>query len=319
MRDALPDPHAEERYLVSTQRLARQLDLRTLELFLSVVETGSFTEAAVREHLVVSAVSRRIAALERLVGAKLVERRRGGVAITSAGRELALRASEVELVLSRLLDGLEAHRKGLRGEVRLYASTSALLDRLPASIASFLDVYPEVNVHLKECDSFHVMRGVRDGHAHIGIYSSYARGPRLRAYPYFDNQLVIVTSAKHPLAKSKAVSFDEALRYDFVSLQDGDALSSLLGHLQTFAQRRSKTMRIRIKAASMGTSCRLIEAGVGIAVLPATTARLFAGCLDISTTRLRDSWASIHTVVGCRNEEALPPAARRLFDHLRSH
>lgn len=305
--------------MVSTQRLARQLDLRTLELFLAVVETGSFTEAAIREHLVVSAVSRRIASLERLVGAKLVERRRGGVAITSAGRELAVRASEVELVLARLLDGLEAHRRGLRGEVRLYANTSALLDRLPASIASFLDAYPEVNIQLKECDSFHVIRGVRDGHAHIGIYSSYARGPRLQAYPYFDNQLVIVTSVHHPLAKSRVVSFDEALRYDFVSLQDGDAFSSLLGHLQTFAQRRSRSMRIRIKAASMAASCKLIEAGVGIAILPATTARLFAGVLHISTVKLRDSWASIHTVVGCRNENALPPAARRMFEHLRDN
>jgi DNA-binding transcriptional LysR family regulator len=304
--------------LFSTKRLATQLDLRTLQVFLTVAEMGSFTEAAVREHLVVSAISRRIANLERLVGAKLVERRRDGVALTSAGRELADRARQMWLVLAQMQEGIDAHQSGLRGEVQLYSSTSALLDKLPARVASFMNSHPEVDVQLRECDSTHVVRCIRDGRAHLGVYSSYVDAAGLQAFPYFQNRLVVVASTKHPIAKKAAVRFEDTLKYDYVGVQDGDTFNALIVHIQKISRGFSTRMRIRIKAASMGASCRMVEAGIGIAILPATTARFFAEALDIATIELRDAWASIRTDIGCRDQDELPPAARKLFEHLRT-
>jgi len=304
--------------LLSTKRLATQLDLRTLHVFLTVAETGSFTEAALREHLVVSAISRRIANLERLLGAKLVERRRDGVVITSAGRELAERAKTIGQVLAQMQEGLHAHRAGLRGEVNLYSSTSALLDKLPARMASFMRSYPGVTVVLRECDSGHVVRSVRDGSAHIGVYSSYVKATGLQASPYFQNRLVLVAAAGHPVAKKGSVRFEDTLKYDYIGLGDGDTFNALIAHMQTIMRKLSAPMRIRIRAGSLAACCRLAEAGIGIAILPATTARLFAEVLDIVTVDLRDAWASIRTDVACRDENALPPAARKLFDHLRA-
>jgi DNA-binding transcriptional LysR family regulator len=303
---------------LSVPGLAARLDLQTLQIFLTVAETGSLTEAAVRGHLVVSAVSRRVAALEQLLGTTLLERRHDGVAPTAAGRELVERIHELSLVLERMQEGAEAHRAGLRGEVRVHANTSALLDRLPGRIASFLAMHPAVDVRLKEWDSAQVVRSVREGVAHVGVYSSYVPAQGLETFTLTETRLVLVAPEHHPIAAAKAVRFEDTLQHDYVVLQDGESFSALLTHMHGIARRFSAPMRIRIKAASVGAACRFVEAGLGITLVPATSASLFSGKLRLVEVELLDDWAAIRHDICVREEAALPPVARRLVEHLRS-
>lgn len=296
--------------------LAGHLDLRSLQIFRSIVETGSLTEAAVREHLVVSAVSRRVAALEQLLGEPLLERSRDGVAPTSAGLELVERIDELFDVLGRLHKDAKAHRSGLRGEVRLQSNASALADVLPARIASFMREHPSVVLNLKQSDSVQVVRSVRGGDAHIGVFSSYASADGLETFVLTKTRLVVIVPVGHPLAKRKSTTFADTLGYDYVVLQDGHSLSALLTHMLRIARRLPSPMRIRAKAADVRVACRFVEAGLGITLAPATSAQLYSEKLNLAVINLSDEWAAIRHDICVRDRALLPAAARNFLDYL---
>jgi DNA-binding transcriptional LysR family regulator len=302
----------------SAEQLAARLDLHTLQIFLTVVDAGSLSEAAAREHLVVSAISRRVAELERVVGVDLLERRHDGIVPTSAGLELVEHVRELLRVLERIDEGLGAHRAGLRGEVRIHVCTSALLDRLPAKLTAYLAAYPGVDIRVKELDSVQVVRGVREGHAHMGIYSSYVATDGLQTFPFSNDGLAVVAPAGHPLARRKSVRFEETLPYEQVVLQDGETFSALLVHMHGMAGRCAAPMRIRLKVKTSGAACRFVNAGLGIAVLRESSANLYAPALNIAVIRLREDWASLRHDICVRDAGILPAAARRLIEDLRA-
>lgn len=303
----------------SAKQLGSRLDLHTLQIFLTAVEKGSLSEAAACEHLVVSAVSRRIADLERIVGIPLLERRHGGIVPTSAGRELADHAIELKRALKRIEEGLHAHRSGLCGEVHLHASSSSLLDRLPAEVAAFMALQPGVDVRVKELDSVRVVHNVLKGDAHIGVCSSYVSARGLQTLPYTKSPLVVVAPPGHPILKHASVSFEETLQYDQVILQDGDTFSALLLHMQSVASRLGIPMRSRVRVANIGVACRFVEAGTGIAIIQEASARLFAHALKLPIIMLSDEWAATRHDICIRNEASLPPAARHVFEYLKAN
>src|SRR5262249_45732884 len=133
--------------------MARPLDPVSLQLFVAVCEEGSIARAAERESLVASALSKRVAALETEVGLPLLVRRRQGVEPTPAGQALLARAREVLASLDQLRIELGAFGEGVQGSVRVFASPSALTERLPEDIAAFLDRHPGIRVGLDERNS----------------------------------------------------------------------------------------------------------------------------------------------------------------------
>jgi DNA-binding transcriptional LysR family regulator len=302
----------------SAEQLAARLDLHTLHIFLTVVEAGSLSEAAAREHLVVSAVSRRMTELERVAGASLFERRHDGITPTAAGLEMASHVRELRRVLERVEEGLGAHRAGLRGEVRLHACTSALLDDLPSALTHYIAAHPDVDVNVRELDSAQVVRGVRDGHAHVGISSSYVCTEGLLAFPFRSDSLAAVVPAGHALARCKSVRFKETLPYEHVALQDGEAFSALLAHMQGVAGECATSMRIRIKVRTSGAACRFVDAGLGVAVLRESSARLYAAGLNLVMVPLREKWSSLRHDICVRDLDTLPAAARQLVEELRA-
>jgi DNA-binding transcriptional LysR family regulator len=302
----------------SAKHLGARLDLHTLQIFMTAVETGSLSEAAVSEHLVVSAVSRRIAELERVAGTPLLERRHGGIVPTSAGRELVEQARDLKAVLERIEERLDAHRTGLRGEVRLYASPASLLDRLPAIVAAFMAQHPGVDIQIRERDSMQVVRSVHEGVAHIGVCSSYVPARGLSTFPHAGSPLVVVTPPAHPLVAHESVCFKDTLQYEHVVLHGGDSFSALLLHMQSCANSLGVPMRVRVRVENFGVVCRFVEAGAGIAIVPLPSAQLYASALNLSIVALRDEWAASRHDICIRSDAELPPAALHLVDFLKA-
>lgn len=301
----------------SARHLAARIDLRSLQIFVSAVQGGSLSEAAATEHLVVSAVSRRIAALEELFGTPLLERRPGGVVPTAAGRDLIRHAGELKLVLERMDQSLGAHCAGIRGEINLHASTSAMMGTLPSIVAGFMAANAEVQINVKEWDSVQVVRSVENGSAHIGVFSSYVDAAGLETMSHTSTHLAVVASPGHPVCSRQTISFEETLEYDHVVLQDGDTFSALLLHMQDIASRFALPLRVRCRVATFGAACRFIQAGAGIGILPADVAGVFAGPLQLTLVALSDPWAAIRHDVCIQKDAALPTAARHFLECLR--
>lgn len=118
-----------------TPRL-RAFDPITLRLFVAVCEERNIARAAEREALVASAVSKRIAAIEREIGTPLLIRDRRGIRLTAAGESLLRQARDVLGALARMRAELSEFATGVQSSIRVVASVSVLAERLPEDTAS---------------------------------------------------------------------------------------------------------------------------------------------------------------------------------------
>lgn len=288
-------------------------DLTDLELFLNVIEAGSITGGAERSHLALASASARVRLMEERLSVALLERGRRGVTPTPAGRALAHHARQVHEQIGRLRGDLASYATGLKGHVRLMANTAAVSEFLPRPLSAFLAANPHVNVDLDERMSFDILRGVSEGLADIGILAATAGTGELEAFPFRLDTLVLVTARDHPLGSARKLAFAETLASDFVGLAAGSALQDFLAEQAAHAGRR---LSLRVRLQSFDAICRLVEAGVGIAVVSGSAARRCQRSMAIRRVALSDPWAIRRLEIVTRRFDALPAFAQDLVRHL---
>jgi DNA-binding transcriptional LysR family regulator len=123
---------------------------------------------------------------------------------------------------------------------------------------------------------------------------------------------VAVVPRKHAL-RSRQVMFSALLDHEFVALESATAITRLLIDQAAVAR---KPLRARIQVHSFAALCKMIEAGLGVGVLPEGAARPFAAAKQLRLVQLGDPWARRRMFIAVRSYEALPAIARRLVDHL---
>jgi DNA-binding transcriptional LysR family regulator len=293
--------------------MSRLVDPVTLRLFVAVCDTGSIARAAEREALVASAVSKRIAAIERRLGTPVLVRGRRGVVPTAAGHALLRQSREVLGALDRLQAELDGFAIGVQGSLRIAASVSAIAEDLPDDVAAFLDAYPRVRVSIDERGSREVVREVRAGAADVGIAWDEVDASGLRALPYRADHLHVVMPASHPLAARASLRFADTL--DFPSV--GVATAGLVGaRMQREAALLGRTLVHRMQVSSLDACLRIVAAGLGLAILPRETSGGSAGASRLVMRPLDEPWSERRFAVLTRDEATLPAAARRLAECL---
>lgn len=292
-----------------------RFDLVDLKLFCDVADTGSITHGAQRGALALAAASTRIRGMEETLGVRLLTRSRQGAVPTDAGRTLLRHARTIIEQNARLREDMGAYAGGLSGEVRLLANTNALTEFLPEALGSFLAAHPNVSVDLQERLSDEIVGLVAEGAADIGIVAGTVDVGALAAYPFRSDRFVVVTPAGHPLARRGEAAFAEVLDYDLVGL---DRASSLQRFLADKATREGRPLRLRVQLRSFDAVCRLVESGVGIGVVPQTTARRAARTMTLGLIELTDEWAVRELKICVKAMAELRPYARRLVEALRA-
>jgi DNA-binding transcriptional LysR family regulator len=291
-----------------------QFDLTDLSLFRHVVEAGSITKGAERAHLALAAASTRIRHLEISLGGTLLTRGRHGVTPTEAGRTLLQHARVMLAHAERLKADLGAYSGGFGGQVRVLSNTNALTEFLPEALSTFLAAHPAVSVDLEERLSDEIVALVAQGAADFGIVAGTVDTGSLETFPFRSDRFVVVVPRDHVLADRAEIAFADVLDHDFVGL---DRASALQRFLSDKAARIGRPLRLRVQLRSFDAVCRMVEVGVGIGIVPETTAARAAATLALAPVRLTDSWAPRDLTIACRAVGELTPIARRLVEHLR--
>ncbi len=292
-----------------------QFDLIDLNLFRHVVDAGSITRGAERANLALAAASTRIRNMEKSLGASLLVRGRQGVAPTPAGRTLLQHARVLLAQAERLREDLGTFAGGLAGQIRILSNTNALTEFLPEALGTFLASHPQVSIDLEERLSDEIVGLIAEGVADIGIVAGTVDTGRLSTYPFRSDRFVLVVPRGHRLAASRRIAFAEVLEHDFVGL---DRASALQRFLADKAARIGQPLKLRVQLRSFDAVCRMVEAGVGLGIVPDTTAQRAARTLAIATVDLDDSWALRDLTLCIRSLDELPPSARQLVEHLRT-
>jgi DNA-binding transcriptional LysR family regulator len=292
-----------------------RFDLIDLRLVLNVADAASITHGASRSGLALASASERIRDMEQELGAPLFERRRRGVTPTAAGLALIHHARLVTRQLEAMRGELGAFAKGLRGRVRVLSNTAATLEFLPPLLGPFLAAHPQVDVEIEERPSPEIVRGVARGGAEIGIVADAVdAAAELETFPFAEDRLVLATPPGHPLAGKRRIAFRDALGHDFVGLPAGSALQE---HLDGHAARAGTALRLRVRLPGFDALCRVVESGIGVAVVSHTAAERCRKSMSIRVVPLADPWARRRLRLCVKAERDLPVHARALLDHLR--
>ncbi|WP_068874984.1 MULTISPECIES: LysR substrate-binding domain-containing protein [unclassified Phenylobacterium] len=292
-----------------------RFDLTDLRLFCDVSDAGSITAGAERSALALAAASTRIRNMEAVLGASLFTRSRQGVTPTAAGRAFLKHARTILGQAARMREDLSAFAGGLSGEVRLLANTNALTEFLPEALSSFLAAHPHVSVDLEERLSDEIVGLIAEGVGDVGIVAGTVDVGALQTYPFRSDRFVVVAATGHPLARRGSVAFAEVLDYDVVGLERS---SSLQRFLTAKAAREGRPLKARIQLRSFDAVCRMVESGVGIGVVPQTTAARSARTMSLAAIDLTDDWALRELTIVVRAADELRPYARELVESLRA-
>lgn len=285
-------------------------DLKSLQLFVAVADCGSISEAARRTHLALAAASKRISVLETRARTPLLERHARGVRLTPAGESMLLHARATLASLERLQSELGDFQQGVRGVVRVAANASAMSQKLPSQVGTFLLAHPGVQIRLTELGSSDTVRALRSGQADIGIFESGANHTGIETRRYRQDQLAVVVPVGHPLAKKKHIQEGDVFSHALVGLHEGTALNQLLSRV---AVQRGQSLNIRVQVGSFDAMCRLIEQGMGIGILPEESIEPQRKVLKLRCLTLDAPWARREHLLGVVHEPHLTAAARALL------
>lgn len=288
-------------------------DLTDLRLMVRVAECNSLTRGAEASFMSLPAASTRIKNLEESVGARLFNRTSQGVTLTVPGQAFVLHARTVLGQIESLKGEMQEYAKGIKGHLRIFANTTALSEFLPPVLRSYLLSHPDVNIDLRERLSHDIVRAVTESQTDIGIVAGTVRTESLQVIPYRADRLVLVVPARHALARRKAVDFADTLELDHVGLHEASAIHAFLRQICDGLHRH---LQLRIQVGNFETACRMIEATVGVGVLPESAARRHAQAMAIAIVPLRDDWSLRNLSICVRQLDALPLFARELVELL---
>jgi DNA-binding transcriptional LysR family regulator len=299
--------------LTTCMRAQNEFDLVDINLFLNIAETDSLTHGAERSFLSVPSASTRIRNMEERLGTKLLYRSSHGVGLTPAGHAFLHHGRIVLQQLEHLRGDLQEYACGLKGHLRLCATTSCISEFLPAVLRMYLSTHPDVNVNLKEHLSRDIVRAVNEGTTDLGIVADIANPQGLETLPYRRYRYVLAMAARHPLAKRKAIAFEETLDFDQVCLLDGTVMHAFL---MQAANELNRKLRIRVQVGNFEALCRMVENNVGIGLLPEPAAKRHIKALAIHVIPLTDGWAFRNLQICARSFKTLPLFAKELVEML---
>ena len=293
----------------------RDLDLTSLRLFVAVCETRNIARAGEQQHIVASAISKRLAQLEGVVGATLLERRRRGVTPTPAGDILLEHARAMLASADRVARDMAAYGTGIKGQVRILATVSAIAEFLPDDIADFLQApaHRDIRVDIEESLSRDLVRALREGSAPLGVCWDAADLEGLQTRAYRTDQLALVAHAAHPIARHKRCSFEQTLAFDHVGLPASTAVHTMLARAAAIIGR---PISYRAVVSTFDAALRCVRANLGIAVVPREIVDPVAGNFGLQVLPLTDRWARRRFSICFRSEDNLSPSARMLVAHL---
>jgi DNA-binding transcriptional LysR family regulator len=224
-----------------------------------------------------------------------------------------VRARSVLHQAEQIDEEMRRHASGARGHIRVFANISAIVEFLPAALASFLAKYPDIHIHLEEHVSAAIAAGVADNLADFGILSEVTAVAGLTMTPFRTDELVVVLQPGHFLAEKPGLSFSEIVQLPLVGLHANSSLHHLLARA---AADEGRPLNFRIRVTSFDAVCAMVAAGLGISVIPKAAATAYAVQLRLNTIPLTEPWARRQLLICTRSDEALPGAARQLLDHL---
>jgi LysR family carnitine catabolism transcriptional activator len=289
-------------------------ELRHIEAFLAVARLGHFTRAAAALHVSQSALTVQIRQLETALGLRLFDRNNRRVALTQAGRDLIAPFEKISLDVAAVLEharDLSAHRRGV---VTVAALPSIAAGVLPRAVAALARGHAGLVVRVRDAIASRVVELVKAGDVDVGVGCVVRPEPDVDAEPLLTDRLAAFAPAGHPLARARQVRLRDLGAWPLILTGADTSVRQILE--RTLAEARLP-IQVAQEVTYMSTAIGMVEAGLGVAVLPAAAIMADAG-RRLRRIAIRDPELTREIALLTRRGRSRSPATERLVEALRA-
>lgn len=288
-------------------------DLVDMRLFISIAESPSLTRGANKVFLSPAAASMRIKALETQLNTKLLFRDNKGVELTETGKKLLVHARILVRQAENLRNDFSETGSGLTGQLRIFANTTAITEFLPEVLATYLVERPGITVDLQMRQSKEIVRGVLEGAADFGIVAGPVVTSNLQTIAFSTDQLVVIIPCEHFLQNREKIKFSEVLDFQNIGFNVGSTLHSFITEQ---AEELGRHIHWRVQLSSFESICRMVEAGIGVSVIPESVALKISQRMNLDIISLDEPWALRERKIVMRDVHELPRCAIEIINEV---
>ena len=257
------------------------MDTRQLAAFCAVVERKSFSQAAERLGVTQPAVSLQVRALEKRLGAQLLDRSGRRVEPTEAGLRLYRGAQRLLALEEQLVQEVAGEGDGeLTGDLALGASTGPAAIVVPLLLCEFQLANPGVKIALTVHDTHSVVELVAARELELGIVGAARRHRSVRFEPFFEDEVILVCPPSHPFA-GRTVTIDELRSEQLILMQEGAGVRQIVDDELRGLGLRLRDLDVRLELGLQESVRSAVQAGYGVTFISRTAVEteLAAGTL----------------------------------------
>jgi DNA-binding transcriptional LysR family regulator len=240
------------------------LNLKSLESFRAIMQTGSATAAAKQMGLTQPGVSRLLASLEELIGFQLFYREHSRLIPTDEARRLSaeidilINSADRFLALARNLHRIDS------GSLTIVAPASFSSGPLADAVASFIERYPSISVSLDSHSPQQARDLVAQRSVDCGFIQLPEQHPGLVSYPILSSPMVCAIPAKHKLAVQNEVSLQQLATEPLIMLGQGRPSRQ---NLEQLFRHAGVSLQVKLETHNVATACALVKRQLGIAII----------------------------------------------------
>jgi len=240
-----------------------RITLKQLQIFETVAEQESYTEAAKLLYLTQPAVSMQIKQLEEQTGLPLFDRSGKQISLTVAGSELLHHAHLVHQQIREAQEAMEEMRGLKRGRLHLTMASTANYFA-PRLLATFCERYPDVQVSLKVANRDGLLQALEDNTTDLVIMGKPPSGMAVESEMFMDNPLVVIAPPGHPLIGRKKISLSALAKHPFIVRERG---SGTRASLERFLARHDIERPGGMEMSSSEAIKQAVQADLGLGVV----------------------------------------------------
>lgn len=252
--------------------MKNDIELLHLEQLVAVARAKSFTRAAAELNLSQSALSRSIQKLEDQVGQPLFERKPREVVLTDLGELLLERAKEILKLVEDTFSVIS--EAGHHGRVRLGAIPTIAPYFLPRLLRSFGEKHPNISVLVQEDTTDTLLKRCSHGEIDLAILALPVIAKYLEIESLFDEELLLVVPAGHPLATREVITPEAVEEYPFIMLNEAHCLSD---NIASYCRQQSVRPVTVERISQLATVQELVALDHGVSIIPEMASRLDTG------------------------------------------
>lgn len=245
------------------------MELQQLRYLVAVARTGSFSRAASECRVAQPSLSQQVQKLEDELGEPLFQRSSKGAVLTAAGEGLLVRAERILREIDEACSEARDAGKRLRGRVQIGAIPTIAPYLLPQVLADFSKEHPDVELILHEDTTAQLVQKLASMELDLAIASLPLESSEVEARPLFTEELLLTLPRNHPLAKSKSITLRDLESERFILMKEGHCLGA---QALNICRQGKLEPNVVLRSAQIDTIHALVNAGLGISLIPAMAA-----------------------------------------------